>query len=340
MRTIAIFTLLPLLLLSAAAFAQEASPAGEAAPAAAPAVQGAAVDPAAQAEPPEAPVAPPTPKELAAVPAPSTAEVRVAPLTFLSYAFAWEEKAKSPDDPASSVSVGYLQPLLITGSDTARDASLGPLQRTLLEAFIDACGVKIPLPERIETNDPAGVLAAVFAIKRREGEAAQAETRELGDEIPTAFGFSATCEALVAKGRYLSFCIDTYMYAPGAAHGLTNRACQVVDLTTGARVPHDKLLRADGKETAAKLFALIEKKIRAARGIAPDAKLEEEGFFPENFAPTGNVYLTDEGVGFHYNVYEIACYANGPDDVVIPWAELPADLLAEGSPLLQYLPKK
>jgi hypothetical protein len=101
-------------------------------------------------------------------------------------------------------------------------------------------------------------------------------------------------------------------------------------------VPRD----AHPRRQAAKnrVFPLVEKRICAGRGIAADAKLEE-GFFPENFALAEVVYLSDEGVHFYYNVYEIACYAAGGDDVTIPWAEYPADALPPASPAREFLPK-
>lgn len=297
-----------------------------------------AADPAAAPETdvPDGTVKPPDEKMIAAAPMPATAEVKVGPLAFRSFVIDWTEPGRKEDEAASQVEAGFLLPLAVDAGGPA--VALPALRRALLGALLDACGADLPVPETVGPEEAERAVRALFAMQHAHGESLAAEARAVSPDFPTHFGFAASCEARIAGNRHLSFLIDTYEYAPGAAHGLPARSCRVFDLATAAPVTAEQMLRQDAKSTE-KLFALIEKKIRAARGIAADADLAEEGFFPENFGTTGNIYLTDAGIGFHYNVYEIACYANGPDDILIPWAELPADLLAENSPLAPYLKK-
>ncbi|MFA6034701.1 MAG: RsiV family protein, partial [Myxococcota bacterium] len=50
--------------------------------------------------------------------------------------------------------------------------------------------------------------------------------------------------------------------------------------------------------------------------------------------PNDNFFVTKGGVGFHFNIYEIACYAIGSFDAFIPFVELKG-LLKENSPISQ-----
>ena len=55
---------------------------------------------------------------------------------------------------------------------------------------------------------------------------------------------------------------------------------------------------------------------------ADDEELAQRGFFPETIAPTENFEVTPEGIVFHYNPYDIACYAIGEVDVPFTKEEL------------------
>ena len=57
-------------------------------------------------------------------------------------------------------------------------------------------------------------------------------------------------------------------------------------------------------------------------GPADDEELAQRGFFPETIAPTENFEVTPEGIVFHYNPYDIACYAIGEVDVPFTKEEL------------------
>lgn len=61
---------------------------------------------------------------------------------------------------------------------------------------------------------------------------------------------------------------------------------------------------------------------RAQYGAADDEELAQRGFFPETIAPTENFEVTPEGIVFHYNPYDIACYAIGEVDVPFTKEEL------------------
>ncbi len=58
--------------------------------------------------------------------------------------------------------------------------------------------------------------------------------------------------------------------------------------------------------------------------VPSDMTLEEYGFWFEgdDFQVTENFYFTEEAIVFHYNIYEIAPYAGGTNDLTLPFAVL------------------
>jgi hypothetical protein len=72
------------------------------------------------------------------------------------------------------------------------------------------------------------------------------------------------------------------------------------------------------------LTNLGNKIFRQARQLADTASLSDNYFeFPEDkFQLNKNYGFKKEGIVFFYNSYEIAPYAAGPTEVVIPYEEL------------------
>jgi hypothetical protein len=71
------------------------------------------------------------------------------------------------------------------------------------------------------------------------------------------------------------------------------------------------------------LMALAEKYFRQARELEAEQSLQDAGFFWDgNFALPRNMGLTEKGLYLFYNQYEVAPYAAGPTELVIPFEEL------------------
>jgi hypothetical protein len=116
----------------------------------------------------------------------------------------------------------------------------------------------------------------------------------------------------------LTFYIEQYAFT-GGAHGLQTRDYTVVNLRSGRTVSLNEIFSGDYE---AALTDILTKEVRKMHNIDADKKLTDCGFFVEAIKPTNNFYLTINGIGFFYNHYEIAPYANGPDDIFIPFADL------------------
>ena len=71
------------------------------------------------------------------------------------------------------------------------------------------------------------------------------------------------------------------------------------------------------------LMKLAEKHFRRARGLQAEQSLQDEGFFWDgSFVLPRNMGLTDKGLYLFYNPYEVAPYAAGPTEFVIPFQAL------------------
>jgi hypothetical protein len=105
----------------------------------------------------------------------------------------------------------------------------------------------------------------------------------------------------------------------GGAHGNPSSHYAVFAQADGRRLDLADLVVTEAREPLARL---IKAQLRAQRRLPPDASLEEEGFWEKNIQPGGNFYLSERGLWFCYDVYEIAPYSMGPFAVCLPYAVL------------------
>lgn len=104
----------------------------------------------------------------------------------------------------------------------------------------------------------------------------------------------------------------------GGAHPNSYTTIQSFDLASGRII--DLFSRYD----SAGVFKLAEAKFRAIHQIPDSVGLNDAGMMFENgeFALPENYGLTPKGLLLYYNSYEIASYATGPTEMVIPYTEL------------------
>jgi hypothetical protein len=124
----------------------------------------------------------------------------------------------------------------------------------------------------------------------------------------------------------LSFYVEQYAFT-GGAHGLQARRYTVVNQHTGKVISLHEIFLGNYES---KLTELLTNKTREKYKVPENQTLVEAGFFVTEIRPTENFYVTAEGVGFFYNQYDIAPYANGSTDLFIPFKELKEILVSEG----------
>lgn len=119
-------------------------------------------------------------------------------------------------------------------------------------------------------------------------------------------------------GCTTSLYFDDYTFL-GGAHGSTLRTSQTWDFRTGCRLtlrnffPHSPYFLNT-------IFQSIEGQIAARLKDSPSSYFEDYGqllrktFYPENF------YLTTEGIVIYYQHYDIAPYATGITEFLLPFS--------------------
>jgi hypothetical protein len=116
----------------------------------------------------------------------------------------------------------------------------------------------------------------------------------------------------------LSMGFSVYFFT-GGAHGGYGSIFRNIDLRSGKTILLKDLF-LDNSDNA--LSAVIASNIKKNWEYGNDTKLTDIGYFEETVSPVENFYLTEKGIGFHYNPYEIGPYAIGATDVFIPYMEI------------------
>ena len=112
----------------------------------------------------------------------------------------------------------------------------------------------------------------------------------------------------------------------GGAHGLETRNYYNFDLKTGKIITEKDLFKANFK---AELSELLKKRIveesretKETKNTEPVLSLEDTDFWTDSIKPNGNFYITDEGINYVFNPYEIAPYYMGQTEVTLPYDRL------------------
>jgi len=115
----------------------------------------------------------------------------------------------------------------------------------------------------------------------------------------------------------LSFELKNYLFT-GGAHGYGSTIFLHVDPLTGAEISSEALFK---DLNGFKAFA--EKKFREANGIPISENINATGFWFEKdtFTLPEYIGITNQHIILRYNQYDIASYAAGPIEVLIPRKE-------------------
>ena len=111
----------------------------------------------------------------------------------------------------------------------------------------------------------------------------------------------------------------------GGAHGIYMTSFLNIDLNT--LMP----LHLEDREA---LTDLLWNQLMADNQVTTHEELEEMGYMTVgNLEPTENFYLSDKGITFYYNVYDIAPYVMGPIEITLPYDML-THLLSDNNQIL------
>ena len=118
--------------------------------------------------------------------------------------------------------------------------------------------------------------------------------------------------------------VENASYAfEGGAHGNHGSGYHTLDIATGKELKLTDLVKPGFEE---KWAALGRVEILKSHGQKPDASLKEAGLFDDKLELNENWFLVPGGIGFSYSPYEIAAYAMGSIEFILPWKDIIDDL--------------
>lgn len=114
--------------------------------------------------------------------------------------------------------------------------------------------------------------------------------------------------------------LATIDYYEGGAHGINQLLTMNFDTNTGRLLTKDDIFAAGYEQPLQEMLlqALMEK-----TGLNSLSELHEKGYlYSMDIFPSENFILGDETITFVYNPYEIAPYALGSTELVLPYSQL------------------
>lgn len=141
-------------------------------------------------------------------------------------------------------------------------------------------------------------------------------------ERPQTWYLNIKAKVLFQNPKYLSLEVRSEEYAGGAHGNLFIKYLNYDPKTYAPLILDDFLL----PNSTPKLIQIAEKKFRENEGLTPNQSLENYFFEDAKFSLPANYRLTEEGLEFLYNNYEIKPYSDGITILVLPYASI-MDLL-------------
>jgi hypothetical protein len=156
-----------------------------------------------------------------------------------------------------------------------------------------------------------------------QGNAFIHDFAEMKNDVPDlglGWYFKSDADVLIAADTLISVQVNVDMFT-GGAHGMYNTHFINIDPKTGALYLIDSFLKPGYADY---LTELGEEEFRKEQELSDTSSLEEAGFgFSEGkFQLNENYGFRKEGIVFFYNSYEVAAYATGPTEIIIPYEKL------------------
>jgi len=132
-------------------------------------------------------------------------------------------------------------------------------------------------------------------------------------------GWEAKVDAKIdyTSENLLNIKLHNYTYA-GGAHGYEGNRSLIFDKKTGK-----SLERADFLKDTVNFKIMAENKFREKYKVPAGKPINSTGlmFIKDVFELPQTFFFTNKGLLLYYNTYEVATYADGPKEILIPYAE-------------------
>lgn len=225
-------------------------------------------------------------------------------------------------NPACELQIKFLYP------KEYKDKAIQPL---LQKAFITAYfGEEY---SELSPREAVDKYVKTYIADYKELEQDFIEEMKNEDSLPIASWFSyyeiSFSEILYNQHDLLSFSAFVENYTGGAhgGHMLTNKT---LDLKTGKPIREEEIFIEDYQDDLSRLIVQV---LTNENSLDDPIDLEDIGFFSvEEIYPNKNFYVSDAGITYTFNEYEIANYSMGAIEVTLPFERV-RYLLKEDSPI-------
>jgi len=144
------------------------------------------------------------------------------------------------------------------------------------------------------------------------------DLNELYTDEGESWEANITGEVTYEDKNTLTISLDSYLFT-GGAHGYSTKRFLNFNKKTGLEFEHWQLFtnRDDFRK-------FVEAKFRQQERIPDDKPINHTGFMFEkdSFYLPENIGFTQKGIQLLYNQYEVASYADGPIELVLPYSEV------------------
>ncbi|WP_020527250.1 DUF3298 and DUF4163 domain-containing protein [Flexithrix dorotheae] len=231
---------------------------------------------------------------------------------------------------------------IVTKTSSPEGNSLAINKKTLIESF-EACDIQTENCTYIEINYPELVgknaekinelvKSEIFNFYFSDAEIVGAfdasminflrNYQEFKDDFPDSdqiWNKEINYEIVNQTDDLLSLKVQSNEYTGGAhPNNLVNFLN--IDLEDGEKINLDNII---SKDYRSKLDQLVDQKYRSQNNLtAQDNLKEKKGLFEEKINASENFAITDDGILFYYNNYEIGPYSMGPTEILLSNTEL------------------
>lgn len=144
------------------------------------------------------------------------------------------------------------------------------------------------------------------------------ELQELYDDEPTDWEAKVEGNISYEDENLITISLESYLFT-GGAHGYTSKTFLNFDKKKGIELENSELFK-----NSEEFQAFAEEMFRQKERIPKDKSINYTGFMFEqdSFYLPENIGFTKEGVKLLYNQYEVASYADGIIELVLPHSEV------------------
>ena len=224
-----------------------------------------------------------------------------------NFTFTGSSRCDTAKNAGVDVSVAYV--LLKSDTEGARkiNDSLRRLAVNSIVGWLDSETVAEHPDVQTDLAKAAALFATDYEIVRKD----------MGN-LSGCWEVKTTADTLHAGPKTLSVKYETFAYT-GGAHPNSSVSFYNFNRKTGKIIT-----LADMVSDTTALLKVVEKAFRKQQDLQPQNNLEENGYFLHDgrFFLPANIGMSTNGLIFYYNPYEIAAYAVGPIQVMVPYSQL------------------